>query len=71
MDKLNYDPNGMDPEGIAVDKQGNFWISDEYGPFIAKFSKKGQLIQKLQPGNGSTRSLKISNSKPRHGGIKY
>lgn len=52
MEKLSYDPNGMDPEGIAVDKQGNFWISDEYGPFITKFSKKGQLIQKLSPGNG-------------------
>ena len=58
MDKLNYDPNGMDPEGIAVDKQGNFWISDEYGPFIAKFSKKGQLIQKLKPGNGLPEVLK-------------
>lgn len=58
MEKLNYDPNGMDPEGIAVDKQGNFWISDEYGPFIAKFSKKGQLIQKLSPGNGLPSVLK-------------
>lgn len=58
MEKLNYDPNGMDPEGIAIDKQGNFWISDEYGPFIAKFSKNGQLIQKLQPGNGLPEVLK-------------
>ncbi|MES1038293.1 esterase-like activity of phytase family protein [Peribacillus simplex] len=58
MEKLNYDPNGMDPEGIAVDKQGDFWISDEYGPFIAKFSNKGQLVQKLQPGNGLPEILK-------------
>ena len=58
MEKLNYDSNGMDPEGIAVDKQGNFWISDEYGPFIAKFSKNGQLIQKLQPGKGLPEVLK-------------
>ena len=58
MDKLNYDANGMDPEGIAVDKQGNFWISDEYGPFIAKFSKNGQLIEKLKPGNGLPEVLK-------------
>ena len=58
MKKIKYDLNGMDPEGIAVDKQGNFWISDEYGPFIAKFSKKGQLIQKLSPSNGLPSVLK-------------
>ncbi|MGM0881355.1 MAG: esterase-like activity of phytase family protein [Bacillota bacterium] len=58
MDKLNYDNNGLDPEGIAVDKQGNLWISDEYGPFIAKFSKTGQLIEKYQPGAGLPEVLK-------------
>jgi hypothetical protein len=58
MEKLNYDNNGLDPEGIAVDKQGNFWISDEYGPFIAKFSKTGQIIEKYQPGDGLPEVLK-------------
>lgn len=58
MDKLKFDPNGMDPEGIAVDKDGNFWISDEYGPFIAKFSKAGKLISKFQPGDGLPDILK-------------
>lgn len=58
LSKLGYDANGMDPEGIAVDKKGDFWISDEYGPFIAKFSKTGQLIEKLQPGKGLPDVLK-------------
>lgn len=58
MDKLDFDANGMDPEGIAVNKNGDFWVSDEYGPFIAKFSKTGQLIEKYQPGKGLPEVLK-------------
>ena len=32
MKDLETDVNGLDTEGLAVDKDGNFWISDEYGP---------------------------------------
>lgn len=52
MNSLGYDINGLDPEGIAIDKDGNFWISDEYGPFIIKFDKNGKILEKLEPGNG-------------------
>jgi hypothetical protein len=30
--KLTTDPNGYDSEGLAVLKDGTFWVSDEYGP---------------------------------------
>ena len=52
MNSLGYDVNGLDPEGIAIDKDGNFWIADEYGPFIIKVDKNGKILEKLEPGNG-------------------
>jgi len=29
----------------------SFWISDEYGPYIYRFSQTGQIIQAIQPVN--------------------
>lgn len=49
---LPYDDNGLDSEGLAVDKDGHFWVSDEYGPFAAVFDKKGKLLKKYAPGHG-------------------
>ncbi|AJC86863.1 phytase esterase-like protein [Campylobacter sp. RM16704] len=47
--ELNYDKNGLDTEGISVDKNGNFWISDEYGPYIIKVDSKGNILEKYSP----------------------
>lgn len=47
---LDFDSNGIDPEGIAIDKDGNFWIADEYGPFILKVDSSGKIIKKYSPG---------------------
>ncbi|MGL6113606.1 MAG: esterase-like activity of phytase family protein [Cetobacterium sp.] len=58
LKKLNYDIDGMDPEGIAVDSHGNFWIADEYGPFIVKTDKNGKILKKLEPGKGLPEILK-------------
>ena len=58
MNELGFDINGLDPEGIAVDKNGNFWICDEYGPFILQLDKKGKILQKFEPGNGLPEVLK-------------
>ncbi|WP_320169720.1 esterase-like activity of phytase family protein [Maridesulfovibrio sp.] len=51
---LGYDREGLDTEGIAIDrKDGNLWICDEYGPFIAKMEvNTGRLIKKYGPGDG-------------------
>ncbi len=57
-EELTYDPNGFDPEGIAVDKDGNFWLADEYGPYIGKFSPDGTLIKMYKPGDGLPEILK-------------
>lgn len=57
MNNLGTDKNGLDTEGIALDKDGNFWISDEYGPFVAKVDKKGNIIEKYGPGMGLPKIL--------------
>ncbi|WP_269533226.1 esterase-like activity of phytase family protein [Chitinimonas sp. BJYL2] len=50
---LKFDDFGMDPEGIDFDAQGNLWISDEYGPFIAQVdAKSGEFMQQYMPGAG-------------------
>ncbi|NLL37413.1 MAG: esterase-like activity of phytase family protein [Fretibacterium sp.] len=51
---LPFDPEGLDTEGIDVDrKDGHYWICDEYGPFIAKIDKDtGRILKKYAPGDG-------------------
>ncbi|KAE8407208.1 esterase-like activity of phytase-domain-containing protein [Aspergillus pseudonomiae] len=39
----------MDPEGLAIDNDGGFWVSDEYGPYVYKFSKEGRMELAVQP----------------------
>ncbi|KAE8153993.1 esterase-like activity of phytase-domain-containing protein [Aspergillus avenaceus] len=38
----------LDPEGLALDKDG-FWVSDEYGPYVYKFSRSGRMLLAIQP----------------------
>lgn len=58
LNVVGYDKEGLDTEGIAVDKEGNFWICDEYGPFILKLDKQGKILKKYSPGNGLPEILK-------------
>ncbi|KAI0746830.1 esterase-like activity of phytase-domain-containing protein [Daedaleopsis nitida] len=39
----------VDSEGIALNADGTFWMSDEYGPYIYLMSAQGQLIEAIQP----------------------
>lgn len=55
---LGYDNDGVDTEGIAIDREGNIWICDEYGPFLMKFDKDGNLLEKYAPGDGLPEVLK-------------
>jgi len=50
---LPASPNGYDSEGLVAMKDGSFWVSDEYGPFITHFDSKGRQIGRLSPFNGS------------------
>ncbi|KAF9553142.1 hypothetical protein CPC08DRAFT_788318 [Agrocybe pediades] len=61
----------LDVEGLVANKDGSFWISDEYGPYIYRFSASGDLIQTIQPPNavlprdasGSLNFTSMSNPK--------
>jgi VCBS repeat-containing protein len=43
------DPKGIDSESVAVDSAGNFWVSDEYGPWIVKFDPTGKTLERIGP----------------------
>jgi hypothetical protein len=49
---LVQDPLGIDSEGLAFEKDGTFWVSDEYGPDVVHFDATGRTIEKLSPGAG-------------------
>ena len=39
----------IDSEGLVLASDGGFWISDEYGPYIYKFSPSGRMEQAIMP----------------------
>jgi hypothetical protein len=49
---LGTDPDGLDSEGLVAMKDGSFWISDEYGPWLVHVNKKGRTIERIGPFGG-------------------
>lgn len=41
----------LDPEGFAIAANGNFYVSDEYGPSVYEFSPNGSFIRAFQTPN--------------------
>ncbi len=39
----------LDAEGIVVNADGSIWVSDEYGPYIFRFTADGRLISAVRP----------------------
>ncbi|EJU02747.1 hypothetical protein DACRYDRAFT_94457 [Dacryopinax primogenitus] len=39
----------LDCEGIVLDHDSTFWISDEYGPYVYHFTREGKMIDALAP----------------------
>lgn len=39
----------FDGEGIVLNPDGSLWVSDEYGPYLYKFSATGTLLAALRP----------------------
>lgn len=40
--------NALDSEGLAILKNGDFLVSDEYGPSVYEFSRSGQFVRAYQ-----------------------
>ncbi|GMA23437.1 hypothetical protein GCM10025864_11960 [Luteimicrobium album] len=52
--------NGLDSEGLVAARDGTFWVSDEYGPYIVHFDKNGKELGRFSPFDGSLpRELKF------------
>jgi hypothetical protein len=39
----------LDPESIALAADGGFFIGDEYGPYVYKFSAEGRMLAAIRP----------------------
>jgi hypothetical protein len=50
---LPASPYGIDSEGLVAMKDGSFWVSDEYGPFVIHFSRNGRELERLSPQSGT------------------
>ncbi len=48
-EEITPDPFGLDPEGIVALADGTFWLSDEYGPFVAHYDANGRELERLSP----------------------
>lgn len=46
---LPPDPSGLDTEGIAARADGGFWVSDEFGPSLARLDSEGRVLKRLVP----------------------
>lgn len=40
---------GIDAEGIAVDRDGNFWLCEEGGPTVWKLNQNGVVLKRYSP----------------------
>ncbi|KAI1855293.1 hypothetical protein JX265_006564 [Neoarthrinium moseri] len=39
----------IDCEGLAVNDDGSFWVSDEYGPYVYLFDHSGKMLTAIRP----------------------
>jgi hypothetical protein len=56
---LGTDPDGIDSEGLVALKDGTFWISDEYGPWLAHVDADGKIIERVGPFPGAKSLPKV------------
>ncbi|RSH81059.1 uncharacterized protein EHS24_008493 [Apiotrichum porosum] len=46
---VDFDRISTDAEGLVINPDGSFWMSDEYGPYIYKYSADGVLVTVIEP----------------------
>lgn len=49
MNIIGTDDYGLDPKGLVALRNGEFWISDEYGPHIVHLDENGRQIERISP----------------------
>ena len=43
------DAAGMDTEGLALLRDGSFWVGEEYGPSLVRISADGEVVLRIVP----------------------
>ncbi len=56
---LQRDKTGIDSEGLAVMRDGTFWVSDEYGPHIVHFDRNGFELERMSPRGVKTNGRRL------------
>jgi hypothetical protein len=51
--RLAPSDHGLDSEGLVALRDGTFWVSDEYGPFIVHFDANGKELERFSPYDGT------------------
>lgn len=51
---LPLHPDGIDPEGLHLLRDGSFWVAEEYGPSLLHFDRSGRLLDARGPGTGAS-----------------
>src|SRR5499426_2830685 len=46
---LNFNPNGLDPEGLVRTTAGDFWIAEEYSPSLVHVDRTGKVLKRYIP----------------------
>jgi hypothetical protein len=46
---LNFNPNGLDTEGLVRTTAGDFWIAEEYGPSLVHVDRTGKVLKRYIP----------------------
>jgi len=57
--ELGTDPDGLDTEGLVAMKDGSFWISDEYGPWLVHVNAQGKIVERIGPFPGQKSLPKV------------
>ncbi|CAK7234517.1 hypothetical protein SCUCBS95973_008962 [Sporothrix curviconia] len=39
----------LDSEGLVLNADGSYWVSDEYGPYVYHFSSTGRMLSAIRP----------------------
>ena len=47
--RLDFNPNGLDLEGLTRLPDGTFWLCEEYSPSIVQVDRNGTTVQRLVP----------------------
>jgi hypothetical protein len=46
---LDYNPSGLDPEGLVRTPNGDLWVVDEYGPSLVHLDPTGKVLKRYVP----------------------